>query len=244
MKRVGEIIRKDVGMTAKVLQLVNSAFFGLQRHVTDPSEAASFLGLDTLQTLVLSVHVFSEFGHARATGFCIETLWNHSMATGTLAKRISAAEGCEAKVCDHALLAGILHDAGKLVLAANLPEEYRRASTMARDAAVAQWEAEEQILGTTHAEAGAYLLGLWGLPDPIVEALAFHHCPNECLATTFTPLTAVHVANALEHEADNAAEDRDASRLDTDYLARIGSAERLAAWRELYQRLVQEEPSR
>ena len=241
MKRVGEIVRKDVGMTAKVLQLVNSAFFGLQRDITDPSEAAKFLGLDTLQTLVLSVHVFSEFDRARATGLCIETLWNHSMATGTLAKRISAAEGCDAKACEHALMAGLLHDAGKLVLAANLPDEYRQAMGTARDAAVAHWEAEEQILGTTHAETGAYLLGLWGLPDPIVEALAFHHRPNECLVTSFTPLTAVHVANALEHEADSAAEDRDAGPLDTDYLARIGLGERLAAWRELHQTLVQEE---
>lgn len=240
IKKVGELIGKDLGMTAKVLQLVNSAFFGLRRHVTGPSEAAALLGLDTLQALVLSVQVFAQLDHARATGLCVETLWNHSMATGTLAKRISAAEGCEARVCDHALMAGLLHDAGKLVLAANLPDEYRRALAVARDAAVAQREAEERIFGTTHAEAGAYLLGLWGLPDPIVEALAFHHCPNECLADTFTPLTAVHVANALEHEADHVAEDRDASPLDSDYLARIGLAERLPVWRELYQSLLQE----
>ncbi len=244
MRRVGAIVRKDVGMTAKVLQLVNSAFFGLGRHITDPSEAAKFIGLDTLQALVLSVHVFSEFDHARATGLRLEKLWNHSMATGTLAKRIAAAEGCEAKLCDHALMAGILHDAGKLVLAANLPDEYGQAMAKARDTAVATWEAEEQIFGTTHAEAGAYLLGLWGLPDPIVEALAFHHRPNECLATTFTPLTAVHVANALVHEADSAAEDRDPSRLDTDYLAQTGLADRLSAWRESFQTLVQEETSR
>ncbi|MFH1749252.1 MAG: response regulator [Planctomycetota bacterium] len=240
MKRAGEIIGKDMGMTAKVLQLVNSAFFSLPRHVTGPSEAAALLGLDTLQTLILSVQVFSQLDHARATGLCIETLWNHSMATGTLAKRICAAESCEAKACDHALMAGLLHDAGKLVLAANLPDEYRQALGLARDAAVAHWEAEEQILGTTHAEAGAYLLGLWGLPDPIVEALAFHHCPNECVADTFTPLTAVHVANALEHEADNASEDHDTSRLDTDYLARIGLAERLSVWRKLQQAVLQE----
>lgn len=244
MKRVGEIVRKDVGMTAKVLQLVNSAFFGLRRHITDPSEAAKFIGLDTLQALVLSVHVFSEFDDARASGLSLETLWNHSMATGILAKRISAAEGCEAKLCDHALIAGILHDVGKLVLAANLPDQYSQAMAKARHTAVAPWEAEEQILGTTHAEAGAYLLGLWGLPDPIVEALAFHHRPNECLATMFTPLFAVHVANALVHEADSAAEDRDVSRLDTDYLAQTGLADRLSAWRESFQTLVQEETSR
>jgi len=242
MKRAGEIISTDMGMTAKVLQLVNSAFFGLQRHISNVSEAAMLLGLDTLQALVLSIHVFSQYDRARAAGLCLDTLQNHSVATGTLAKRISTAEGCEAKACDHALMAGLLHDAGKLVLAANLPEQYRRMLAMVRDAATFPWVAEEQVFGTTHAEVGAYLLGLWGLPDPIVEAIAFHHRPSECVADTFTPLTAVHVANALDHEADDAAEDRDRSRLDTDYLTGMGLAKRLSPWRELFQAVVQEEP--
>ncbi|MBN2560064.1 MAG: HDOD domain-containing protein [Phycisphaerae bacterium] len=242
-ERIGRIISKDIGMTAKVLQLVNSAFFGLQRHVADPSQAAVLLGLDTIQSLVLSIHVFSELDGARAAGLCIETLWDHSMATGALAKRISAAEGCEAKACDHALMAGLLHDAGKLVLAESLPEEYRRALTIAREQAVPQWQAEEQVLGTTHAEAGAYLLGLWGLPDPIVEALAYHHCPSACVATGFAPLTAVHAANVLEHQESSAAESPNARRLDADYLTRIGLAERLSTWRDLYRTLVQKETS-
>jgi len=240
IKKVGQIISKDIGMTAKILQLVNSAFFGLRRHVSDPASAAKLLGLDTLQALVLSVHVFSQFDRARASGLCLESLWNHCIAAGTLARRIAVAENCGAQTCDHALLAGLLHDAGKLVLAANLPEQYGRILALVRDEAVAQWEAERRVLGTTHAEVGAYLIGLWGLPDPIVEALAFHHGPGECLATTFTPVVAVHVANALEHEADGAAGNRGPSPLDTEYLARIGLAEKLPAWRELYQGTLQE----
>ncbi len=241
IKRVGAIISKDMAMTAKVLQLVNSAFFGLQRHIADAREAATFLGIATLQTLVLSADVFSQFDHARAAGLCIETLWNHSMATGTLAKQIAVAEGCEAKGCDHALMAGLLHDAGKLVFAGNLPEQYRQALDMARDEALAEWQAEQRVFGTTHAETGAYLLGLWGLPDPIVESLAFHHCPNQCPATTFTPLTAVHVASALEHESTNSEEDPMASRLDAEYLVRLGLADRLPAWRDLCADITQGE---
>jgi HD-like signal output (HDOD) protein len=240
VKKVGEIIRKDVGMTAKVLQLVNSAFFGLRRHVSDPAQAAGLLGLDTIQALVLSVQAFSQFDDAGAAGLCLDTLWNHSMATGALARDICAAEGSEARESDHALMAGLLHDAGKLILAANLPERYRQVITLMRDAPVAQWEAERQVFGTTHAEVGAYLLGLWGLPNPIVEALAFHHRPSECMETSFAPLTAVHVADAVEHEAHAAMDGRDVSRLDTDYLERIGLAERLPAWRELHQAVLQE----
>jgi len=240
IKKIGGIIRKDVGMTAKVLQLVNSAFFGLRRHVSDPAQAAGLLGLDTLEALVLSVQVFSQFDGARASGLCLDTLWNHSVATGTLAKNISAAENCEASLCDHALMAGLLHDVGKLVLAARLPEQFRQTVTLARDQGATEREAEREVFGTTHAEVGAYLLGLWGLPNPIVEALAFHHRPNECMETVFAPLTAVHAANALEHKVCTAAEDRNGSLLDADYLARIGVVERLPAWRERHEAVLQE----
>jgi CheY-like chemotaxis protein len=131
IKRVGKIIARDVGMTAKVLQLVNSAFFGLPHHVSDPSQAASFLGVDTLKALVLSVHIFSQLDDVTSTGLSVTTLWDHCVATGALAKHIATAEGCTNQVRDHALMAGLLHDAGKLVIAANLPEQYRSVFTFA-----------------------------------------------------------------------------------------------------------------
>ena len=195
IKRIGEIVSKDVGMTAKILQLVNSAFFGLRRHVSDPSQAASFLGVDTLKSLVLSVHIFSQLQDAKIEGFCLETLWDHSAATGALAKRIAASAGDDVEgLRDHSLMAGLLHDAGKLVIAANLPGKYASVLAVAEREQHELWVAEREILKNTHAEVGAYLLGLWGLPDPIVEAVAFHHNPRRCLGDGFTPLTAVHAA--------------------------------------------------
>ncbi len=239
IKRVGEIVSKDVGMTAKILQLVNSAFFGLRHHVSSPSQAASFLGVDTLKSLVLSVHIFSQLDDVKIEGFSLDRLWNHSAATGALAKRIAAAEGCAEQLCDHALMAGLLHDAGKLVIAANLPERYSGVLASVEDEGLELWEAERKILTNTHAEVGAYLLGLWGLPDPIVEAVAFHHSPSKCLEEKFAPLTAVHAANALEHEPSDAGEDPNASRLDTEYLGQLGLAERLPAWRDLHAEIAQ-----
>ena len=233
IKKVGEIISRDVGMTAKVLQIVNSAFFGLPRHVSDPSHAASLLGLDTLKALILSAHVFSQLNEASAKGLCFDTLWNHSIATGTLAKRIASAENCEVQVCDHTLIAGLLHDTGKLLLAVNLPDRYRKMWSLSEKGTMTSLDAERQVFGTTHAEVGAYLFGLWGLPAPIVEAVAFHHCPDRCVATTFTPLTAVHVADALEHEQDGAGKPSEAPQLATEYLARLGLLERVSTWQEL-----------
>ena len=240
IKRIGQIVSKDVGMTAKVLQLVNSAFFGLRHHVSDPSQAASFLGVDTLKALVLSVHIFAQLDSAKIERFCLDTLWNHSVATGALAKRIAAAGDCTGQFCDDALIAGLLHDAGKIVIVANLPERYSGVLASAEDEGLELWEAEQQILTNMHAEVGAYLLGLWGLPDPIVEAVAFHHHPNKSAGTGFTPLIAVHAANAIDHEHDPTWEGRETNRLDTEYLARFGLADRLPAWRDLHAEVVPE----
>ena len=240
IKRIGQIVSKDVGMTAKVLQLVNSAFFGLRNHVSDPSQAASFLGVDTLKALVLSVHIFAQLDSAKIKRFCLNTLWNHSVATGALAKRIAAAEGCTGQFCDDALIAGLLHDAGKIVIAANLPERYSGVLASTEDEGLKLWEAGRQFLMNMHAEVGAYLLGLWGLPDPIVEAVAFHHHPNKSAGMGFTPLIAVHAASAIDHEHDPTREGLETNRLDAEYLARFGLADRLPAWRDLYAEVVQE----
>jgi response regulator RpfG family c-di-GMP phosphodiesterase len=231
MHRVGAIISKDVGMTAKILQLVNSAFFGLPRHVANPAQAAALLGLETVKALVLSVEVFSQLDLSALPELSMDELLEHSVRAGSAAKAIAQSEKQEAKVVDDAFMAGILHDAGKLILAANSPREYQRALSMAAKRGVALCEAEREVFGATHAEVGAYLMGLWGLPDPIVEALAFHHSPSKSMAQTFTLLTAVHVANALLHEADGEHDGVTRGGVDLNYLAAIGLTDRLPSWR-------------
>lgn len=238
VRTVGRIVSKDVGMTAKLLQLVNSAFFGLRRHVSDPSQAVSLLGVDTLKTLVLSVHIFAQFDDVKIEGFRLDRLWEHSIASGALAKSIAAAENCTEQLRDHALLAGLLHDAGKLILAGNLPEVYSNILAFAKRERIELWNAERQALENTHAQVGAYLLGLWGLPDPIVEAIAFHHDPRRCLGDAFTPLTAVHVANALEHE-EGSVQSYPKAKLDAEYLDQLGLTDRVPAWRDLYAEIAQ-----
>lgn len=240
IKKVGEIISKDVGMTAKVLQLVNSAFFGLSRHVSSPVQAAGLLGFETLQSLVLAVNVFSQFDRAKSHTFCIESFWRHSMETGTAAKQIAAAENASEQVAADALMAALLHDAGKLMLAQEAAEPYQEALALADSKGIPHWEAEQEILGATHAEAGAYLLGLWGLPDPIVEAVAYHHCPSHTMCNSLIPLTAVHVANALVHERTAGEDDGGVSRLDLDYLSQIGLVDRLPAWRDRYDKIAEQ----
>ena len=237
--KIGEIISKDVGMTAKILQLVNSAFFGLRRHISSPAQAVSMLGIETVKALVLSVQVFARFDQSKVTGFSIESLLRHSTTCGLCSRMIAAQEVSDKKIVDDALMAGMLHDAGKVVLAANVPESLSQAYVIAGKKKIARHEAEYEVLGTTHAEVGAYLLGLWGLPDPIVEALAFHHSPSRCLSQVFGPLTAVHVANVLEYEETPPPDGIIAPSFDDQYLRELALVDRIPVWRKSRQEACQ-----
>ena len=236
IETIGQTIARDPGMTAKVLQLVNSAFFGSRRQMANPTEAAMLLGLDTIKTLVLWIHVFSNYKQPDVPGFSMERLSNHCLATGLLAQEIVQEEGGDAKTRENAMTAGLLHDLGKLLLVVNRPQLFNQALTLAETKRIAFWQAEQEVFGTTHAEIGAYLLGLWGLPFDIVEAVALHHRPQICGSKAFSPLTAVHAANVIQHEAQPESRAGDLAPADTQYLAELGLEDRLPVWRERLQR--------
>ncbi len=227
MERVGEIISRDVGMTAKILQLVNSAYFGLQQHLASPQEAVAYLGFDTIRALVLSVQVFSQFDESKLRGSPIADVWDHSIRTARLAQKLAEAQGASQQVVDEAFMAGMLHDAGELVLAANLPDELERAHELAQESSVPRFEAESTVLGASHAEVGAYLLAIWGRPQAIVEAIAWHHRPSDSPDVELSVLTAVHAASAIDRSA--AGEDLERV-LDRGYLERLGLADRIPEW--------------
>jgi HD-like signal output (HDOD) protein len=228
LSAVGDIIARDIGMTAKILKLVNSAFFALRRVVASPTEAVSYLGLDTIKALVLSLNVFSQLEAESLGGFSMDALWTHSLSTAAVAKRIAQMEAADGGLAEEAFVSGLLHDAGKAALAFNFPADYGQALRGAMEQDLDPLVAEQNAFGATHAEVGGYLLGLWGLPVPVVEAIAFHHQPLLARQRTFTPLTAVHVADALMHENDRSAW---CPAVDGTYLENLGLADRLEDWR-------------
>ncbi len=230
MDSIGEIIAKDMGMTAKILKLVNSSFFGLRRQISSAAEAVAYIGLDTIKSLVLSFNSFSQFEKVKLGEFSIEKLWNHSQATAAVAKQIARLEKADQKTVDEAFVAGLLHDTGKLILASNRPEQYDEVLQSQRDQNLNSSTAEEQSFGANHADVGGYLLGLWGLPVPVVEAIAFHHHPSRSLNKAFSPLTAVHAANALVHAQQDGSSGTPENKLDLNYLGELGLRESLAAW--------------
>lgn len=236
MVRVGDIISHDVGMTAKILQIVNSAFFGLKTHISSPAQAASMLGLDTIRSLILTSKVFSSVEQQKSD-LDLDALWQHSLHVGSLAREIAITEELDTKNRDYALMAGMLHDVGKLVLATCLPVEYVKVMALMRENNIAQWQAEQKILGCTHMEVGAYLLGIWGLPNQIIEALAYHDNPGRSVGDEITPLTVVHVANALV-VADEMGTDV-TELLDMKYIERLGFCEHVPVWETAFTQLKQ-----
>jgi len=231
MEQIGEIISHDIGMTSKILQLVNSAFFGLPQPISSPGDAVMYLGLSTVRALVLSLQVFSQFKNPQLAGFSLEALANHCWTTAVLARRIARAESGDTKMMDQCFLAGLLHDIGRIILADGLPEQYARVWNEAHEKHLLVWQAEQSEFGATHADVGAYLLGLWGLPNPVVEAVALQHSPALCVATGFSPLAAVHVASAFAHEKEGSP--GELIHIEMDYLTKLGLADRITEWREV-----------
>ncbi|MBI4324710.1 MAG: HDOD domain-containing protein [Chloroflexi bacterium] len=232
VQRIGQIISRDLGMSAKILQFVNSAFQGRTHPAGGMEEAVTFLGIETIKALVLSLQIFSLYSHASIEGFSFSELWTHSWTTGVLARRIAEAENFPAREADQAFLAGLLHDVGKLVLATGMPVQYQTALALRAERQSTLCEAEQTLFGCSHAEVGAYLLGLWGLPVPIVEAVAFHHVPAQSQNQGFDLVIAVHVANGLQHEKEKAGSAQSSSALDLDLLVCLGLQDRLPIWKE------------
>lgn len=222
LEKIAGIISKDAGMSAKLLQLVNSAFFGLPARVNSILRAVNLLGIETIKTLILSVKIFSQFD--RPGLLSVSKLWEHSLLTGMIARSIATQEDLGQNQIDEAFTGGLLHDLGKLILLDKLPKKSAEAADLSTATGRPIWEAEQRLLGTTHAQVGAYLIGIWGLSESLVEAIAFHHCPGKCSNGSFSTLSAVHLANAAEH-GDRGQSNKD--RLDSDYLKKLGISGRL-----------------
>jgi HD-like signal output (HDOD) protein/CheY-like chemotaxis protein len=230
---LGAIIAKDMAMMTKLLQVTNSACFGLPRKISDPEEAVGILGFETVKSMVMTLKLLSQYDKVKPVYFSIDRLWRHSTEVARISRRLALTQSDDPVLAESAFTAGLMHDLGKLVLASNFDEQYSGAQALARQQQLPLWQVEKQIFGASHGEIGAYLLGLWGMPLDLVEAAALHHNPSRCLAKRFSPLTAVHVANVLVYEAKPDKEGFVPPQIDETYIAELGLSEQLLRWREL-----------
>lgn len=228
LRDVAALIEKDMAMSAKVLQVVNSAFFGLPRRLSSLLEAVSYLGIGVIKNLVLSVEAFRELrGGEAAKGFDFDRAQRQCFVTGRVAQRLLP----DRREAQDAFVAGTLHELGTLILATREPATFATVDAEAVARGLPRHVVEREHGGVSHAEVGAYLIGLWGLPYVIAEAVAHHHDPMRLDPTRFGVAEAVHCAAALTAEAIGAsgAHEPPEPRL----VERLDLTSALPRWREI-----------
>ncbi len=233
IKKIGDIVSQDIGMSAKMLQLVNSSFFGIPQRVINPEKAVNMLGVDLVKAIALTSGAFSKYEDLDIPGFSLDRLWEHCLNAGSIAKQICGVEGCDKKFIENAFMATLLHDVGTILIAKNFPYVFSKIIAESEESNRKVYEIEKELLGATHADIGAYLLGLWGLPKSIIEAVANHHQPYETIETDLSILAVVHTANALERAGDSVCdEDVPISGVDYAYLEEFKLADKFKTWRK------------
>jgi len=232
-RAVSEIIERDIGISARVLQLVSSAFYGLPRAVTSIGGAVAYLGVEVIKAIVLSVEVSRMFPLTQAIpDFSVDALQQQGMRVSQLAKRILGHEPGG----DVLIVAGLLQDTGQLVLASRAAPRFSIALSTSSARKQPLQEIEIDLFGATHAEIGAYLLGLWGLPQRVVSAVANHLEPQRTGHRVFDAAAALYVANLLVSDPDVPALEEVPPRttaLDLNFLRLVGVAHQLDEWRRL-----------
>ncbi|GFK92770.1 hypothetical protein NNJEOMEG_00597 [Fundidesulfovibrio magnetotacticus] len=201
IEEIAETLSRDQGLTAKVLTMANSAFYGLQQEVTTVGRAIAVLGLNEVRSLVLAVGVK---GLTSVKGFPkdfpLAPYWEHQLSVALVARRLAPAMG--GLDGDNLFTAGVLHDLGKLLTALHRPDDWRAIEALAAERAIPYSEAEEEYWGIEHGVLGSMVMGAWNLPADLTEPVNWHHAPMHSPGHRRQAL-ALCVADAVAHVAVN-----------------------------------------
>jgi HD-like signal output (HDOD) protein len=211
-------------------------------------QAVNLLGLETIKALALVVHIFTEYGDQLRGEVQVSDIWRHILRVGSCARDLTRVETGSEKQAEESFVAGLLHDVGKLVLAANMPAAYHTMLELCRTEHLSLLDAEMRVFHAHHATAGGFLLGVWGLPDSLIEAIIFHHRPLEALKM-------VHVADVMvelndqhpELQTEEIAQEQLETMIPVDclsYLQAIGELGHLEQWWQLCRITLQAEQER
>jgi putative nucleotidyltransferase with HDIG domain len=231
---IANLIRCDTAMSAKVLQLVNSSYFGLGEPVADIREATVFLGTDNLRALAMTVGLTQECFVRLRHAMDLDAFTEHSIQVGAAGKKLAEFLHLPRRGIETAFSAGLLHDIGKLVMATFFDSPYfsQEAVHMHTPDTEDTQDFEMQHFGENHATLGAALLAIWGIPPDIVNAVAFHHKPHLDTEQVMPFSTLVHIANAMVWQGrEQSPEDLLSSNLlNREHLDRMGLSEKVSQW--------------
>lgn len=188
-------ILKDQGLTSRVLRLANSVYYGFPRRIHTISEATVLLGFKVIKSITLAATV-SKVMLRELPGYGLERqgLWTQSQACAMIARNI--ARELKYKNSDHAYVAGLLHDIGKVILNTYVGEKYQDILALVENKGKSFLEAEREILGFDHGQVGARVAEKWNLPEDLVEAIAYHHDPDKAKVNVFLT-DIIHMADAV-----------------------------------------------
>jgi HD-like signal output (HDOD) protein len=221
LAEIAGIVEQDTALTARFLQLANSPGFGLGGRMQSVQQAIGYLGTELLKVLTLTAQVFAAMEAAAVEGFSLAALQAHSLHAAQLARKLFR----DPELAQQAFTAALVHDLGHVVAALCMPDRYAQVLRLVRESGKPKHVIEREVLGVTHAELGAHLLGVWGLPFAIIEAVAYHHMPSTASAGALEIIAAVHAADAFV--------DRRTPKLDDAFVAKAGLTTELSRWREI-----------
>lgn len=197
--RLSRLIETDQVLTAKVLKLANSAYYGLPRQIGSLNMAVVVIGFNALRNVVLGLTVVDRFSNNWDGYFDFSQFWEHAASCGIASRLLARRQG--QPNAEEAFAAGLLHDLGKLILNQYLPEDFDEIVRVVHRKRITFEEAEMEVVGIDHAEVGGLLAEHWRLPVRLVNGITYHHRPR--FAPQGTPLPAiVHIADALCHLAN------------------------------------------
>lgn len=192
--QLGKVISSDQALTAKVLKIANSPFYGFPKKISTIDFAIIILGFDALKEIVISISLVNALQRKGDKYFDEKAFWDHAISTGVIARRL--ARDLNYRVSGEVFVGGLLHDMGISVLHRYFSSEFKRIVEVARDTELTFLEAEESILGVTHAQVGGWLAERWNLPDHLIEAIHRHHSPAEATQNP-TLVSIIHCADVL-----------------------------------------------
>ena len=202
--QIGAIISEDPALTAKVLKLTNSAFYGLPKTVTNVKQAIVILGLDVVRSLVLSASVFETFSkHGNIDKDYLDNFWRHSLSVGFMSRIISRTKNFPSFLeAEEAFSAGLLHDIGKIIIFTHLPDEFKKIREATKESPDEDLcSTENQVLGFDHGLVGSYLARKWNLPDNLASAIQYHHRPEDDPNENFTTHI-IHLSDYLSKKSE------------------------------------------
>jgi HD-like signal output (HDOD) protein/ActR/RegA family two-component response regulator len=199
VEKIAQVVSMDMGMAAAVLHYVNSGYFPPNNVTSNPERAVRWLGLQTVRDLIVRNRLCCSFDTNGFEYFDVMSLWSNSISMATSARAIAVSHSNDGVLADDAFAAGMFHDLGQVVLASVLGDFYDSVVERSMSRGEPVWETERDMIGSTHAEVGAYLLGLWGMPDAVVNAVAHHHSSSYS-GEDFSATTAVRLADSYRQQ--------------------------------------------